>query len=60
MYLFLYIFIRIYVCIFVCMYICMYRPYDAFGAIMIKNLQGRGCDLRSITTYPDIESQVKR
>ncbi len=36
------------------------RPHDSFGIIMIRNLQSRGCDLRSITLYPDVTSQEKR
>eukprot|EP00466_Bigelowiella_natans_P004770 jgi/Bigna1/92490/estExt_fgenesh1_pm.C_270011 len=36
------------------------RPDDPFGQIMIQNLQGRGCALRSLKAYPTLEAQVKR
>lgn len=35
-------------------------PNDAFGQIMIKNIQARGCDLKSIHDFPTIESQRAR
>lgn len=36
------------------------KPNDAFGTIMMKNLQERGCPLLSLQTFPDEASQKKR
>ncbi|RHY02501.1 hypothetical protein DYB25_011389 [Aphanomyces astaci] len=36
------------------------RPNDAFGQTMVTNIHMRGCDLKSISTYPDVEDQRRR
>jgi len=36
------------------------HPNDAFGRMMVMNLKNRGCDLKSIETYPDCESMRQR
>ncbi|CAK4139381.1 unnamed protein product [Aphanomyces euteiches] len=36
------------------------RPNDAFGQTMVENIHLRGCDLKSISTYPDVEDQRNR
>ncbi|ETV95291.1 hypothetical protein H310_11192 [Aphanomyces invadans] len=36
------------------------RPNDAFGQTMVQNIRMRGCDLKSISTYPDAVDQVRR
>jgi len=36
------------------------KPDDQFGAVMLKNLENRGCSLLSIKEYPDLISQRKR
>jgi len=36
------------------------KPYDAFGEVMLRNLEARGVPLTSIKKYPDLESQKKR
>ena len=35
-------------------------PNDAFGRTMIQNLSARGINLRGITKYPTVDSQVQR
>lgn len=36
------------------------RPDDAFGATMIRNLEARGCPLRSVASVPTPASQAQR
>lgn len=36
------------------------RPNDPFGAVMVRNLQRRGCALLGLHRYPTLESQIKR
>ncbi len=36
------------------------HPDDAFGRMMVTNLKNRGCDLKSIETYPTCASMVQR
>ena len=36
------------------------RPKDAFGAMMVKNLEARGCPLLGIHAYPDLPAQEAR
>lgn len=38
----------------------MIKPNDAFGLIMLENLEARGCQLLSLKDVPDEESQVSR
>ena len=35
-------------------------PFDAFGAMMVRNIAARGCPLRSITNYPTLASLKAR
>lgn len=35
-------------------------PNDAFGRVMMQNINARGCPLLSIDTYPTIEAQIER
>jgi len=35
-------------------------PFDAFGKVMVRNLQEKGCALLSITQFHDIPSQKQR
>jgi len=35
-------------------------PEDAFGKTMLGHFEARGCPLKSIETYPDVERQEKR
>lgn len=35
-------------------------PDDAFGRVMMANINARGCDLLSIREYPTIETQIAR
>jgi len=36
------------------------HPFDAFGEVMLNNLQSRGIPLASIKAYPDLNAQKKR
>ncbi|GAM21990.1 hypothetical protein SAMD00019534_051650, partial [Acytostelium subglobosum LB1] len=36
------------------------KPYDEFGAMMIKNIENKGCPLLSITSFPEIKDQRNR
>jgi len=36
------------------------KPFDAFGEVMLKNLETRGVPLTSIKKYPDLVSQKNR
>ena len=36
------------------------RPNDAFGKVMIRNLQARSIPLHSLMQYPDLEAQMER
>jgi len=36
------------------------KPFDAFGEVMLRNLQARGVPLTSIKKYPDLPSQKNR
>jgi len=36
------------------------HPNDAFGQVMIRNLQTRGCPIVGIYDFPDLESQKRR
>jgi tRNA wybutosine-synthesizing protein 4 len=36
------------------------KPEDPFGKEMVKNIEARGCRLKSIHTYPSLEHQKER
>lgn len=36
------------------------KPDDAFGRMMIRNLEARGIHLPSLQDYPDLDSQIRR
>jgi tRNA wybutosine-synthesizing protein 4 len=36
------------------------RPDDAFGRVMMENLQRRGCELKGIRVHPDLLSEERR
>ena len=36
------------------------KPLDAFGAMMVRNIQQRGCPLKSIHQYPTLEALTNR
>jgi tRNA wybutosine-synthesizing protein 4 len=36
------------------------HPHDPFGVVMLRNLEQRGCNLRSILAYPDKAAQTRR
>eukprot|EP00802_Teleaulax_amphioxeia_P030225 Tamp_32692.p1 GENE.Tamp_32692~~Tamp_32692.p1 ORF type:complete len:164 (+),score=36.59 Tamp_32692:154-645(+) len=36
------------------------NPHDAFGGMMVTNIAARGCGLKSIHAFPDIDTQCRR
>ena len=38
----------------------MMQPFDAFGEVMVANLERRGCELKGLRSCPDIEAQITR
>lgn len=38
----------------------MFNPTDAFGKMMLKNFERKGCPLMGLTSYPTLDSQRQR